>query len=305
MSTFNLKKERIATQCVCCFSKDLKSSPAVLMPFVAHRTFGWEPVVIDESWGLVTLKSGNAYSICKSLYCNKCGLLFLDIRFSDNELTNLYKDYRGMEYTALREAYEPGYTKRNTNLNAGINYIEEIEKFLQPYLTLPITILDWGGGTGINTPFRRSNKAFDIYDISNNKVIAGARKVSIVQAQAKKYSLVVCSNVLEHVPYPSDVLTQITKTMGDESVLYIEVPLENVVMSNDNDGNLQTLKKYWHEHINFFSENSLRLLVQSVGLEVIDLQRLQAASGGQAAYVFQVACRLKRNLASTNLDASR
>jgi hypothetical protein len=48
--TFKLKKERIATQCVCCGSENLKSSPAVLMPFVAHRTFGWKPAVIDKSW---------------------------------------------------------------------------------------------------------------------------------------------------------------------------------------------------------------------------------------------------------------
>ena len=44
--SFILKRERIAAQCVCCGSENLKSSPAVIMPFVAHRTFGWEPVFI-------------------------------------------------------------------------------------------------------------------------------------------------------------------------------------------------------------------------------------------------------------------
>ena len=43
----NIKRERIATCCVCCGSDVLKSEPAVLMPFVAHRTFGWYPIVID------------------------------------------------------------------------------------------------------------------------------------------------------------------------------------------------------------------------------------------------------------------
>ncbi|CAM8369093.1 Methyltransferase domain containing protein [Candidatus Methylopumilus planktonicus] len=291
--SFTLNKERIATQCVCCGSQYLKSSPAVLMPFVAHRTFDWAPVVIDESWGLATIKSGNAYSICKSLYCNDCGFLFLDIRFSDSELSNLYRDYRGKEYNSLRESYEPGYTKRNDNLNAGIGYIEDIEKFLQPYLNFPITILDWGGDTGKNTPFKNNNEAFDIYDISNKDVLAGARRVSKKEAQSKKYKLIVCSNVLEHVPYPSDLLTDITKAMNNKSVLYIEVPLENVVLNNKSD--LHALKKHWHEHINFYSEKSLRLLAQNVGLEVIDLKRLQATAGGQSGYLFQVACRLKSN----------
>ena len=55
-----LRRERIATQCVCCGGTRLKSAPAVLMPFISHRAFGWEPVVIDESWGLKTIRSGTA-----------------------------------------------------------------------------------------------------------------------------------------------------------------------------------------------------------------------------------------------------
>lgn len=291
--TFILKRGRIATQCVCCGSKTLKSSPAVLMPFVAHRTFGWEPVTIDESWGLSTIRNGHAYSICKSLYCSDCGFLFLDIRFSESELSKLYDGYRGEEYNALRESYEHGYKLRNVSLNAGIGYIQDIEDFLQPHLSFPISILDWGGDTGKNTPFKNKNEAFDIYDISNKNVIEGARIVSKSEAHSKKYSLIVCSNVLEHVPYPSDLLFEITKAMNKESVLYIEVPLENVVLNNKND--LHLLKKHWHEHINFYSEKSLYSLVQNVGLEVKDLKRLQATAGGRSSYLFQVACKLKLN----------
>ena len=44
---FNI--ERIATQCVCCGSEKLRNSPAVLIPFVSHRTFGWKPIEIDDS----------------------------------------------------------------------------------------------------------------------------------------------------------------------------------------------------------------------------------------------------------------
>lgn len=139
-----LKKERVATRCLCCGIVKLKKSPSILMPFVAHRAFDWQPVVIDKTWGLKTIKNGNAYSICKSLYCQECQFLFLDIRFSDNELSNLYNDYRGLEYTSLRELYEPGYSKRNEMLNAGIENIKDIEDFLIPILKLPVSILDWG-----------------------------------------------------------------------------------------------------------------------------------------------------------------
>ena len=64
------------------------------MPFISHRAFNWRPVVIDETWGLNSIKKGNAYSLCNSLFCKRCGFLFLDIRFSDDELSRLYENYR-------------------------------------------------------------------------------------------------------------------------------------------------------------------------------------------------------------------
>jgi len=288
--TTKLIKERIATRCVCCKSENLSSSPAVLMPFVAHRVFGWEPVVIDDTWGLRTIKHGNAYSICNSLFCNDCRFLFLDIRFSEEELSKLYQDYRGQQYTELREYYEPGYADRNESIKAGCDYIHEVENFLRPYLTFPLTILDWGGDTGKNTPFRTNCRSLDIYDISSKAVEEGATLLSKNEVQSKKYSLIVCSNVLEHVSFPSESLSEIILGMGSKSLLYIEVPLENVLIDNESSPHLY--KRHWHEHVNFYSELSLRRLVQSAGLTLIDLKRLKTTVNGNPVHLFQVACRL-------------
>ncbi len=205
------------------------------MPFVADRIFGWRATVIDESWGLATIRPGNAYSLCESLQCVNYGHLFLDIWFSDDELSRLYEDYRGEQYNALREYYEPGYTQRNALLNAGIEYIPDIEDFLKPYLDLPVSILDWGGDTGENTPFQAQCSKFDIYDISNKEPISGACIVSKEEAQLNKYQLIVCSNVLEHLPYPSDMLAEITQIMQPDSILYIEVPFEDIMKNNTAD----------------------------------------------------------------------
>ncbi len=92
------RSERIAQYCPCCLSDQHTKSAAVLMPFVSHRALGWRPVRIDESWGLDTIPSGNAYSLCNSVQCKACGALFLDIRFSDIEMGSLYHEYRGEDF---------------------------------------------------------------------------------------------------------------------------------------------------------------------------------------------------------------
>jgi len=285
-----LKRERVAQQCVCCGSSDLDSSIAVLMPFLADRIFGWSPTEINEEWGLKSIPSGMAYSICKSLYCLSCNFLFLDIRFSDAELGKLYADYRGDSYNSQREHYEPGYSSRNDALNAGIEYIPEIEKFLKPWLNSPITLLDWGGDTGKNTPFKNTASTLDIYDISNKDCIPGAKIVTKEQAKSQNYSLIICSNVLEHVPYPSDLLFDIKGSMDGNSILYLEVPLEDLIKDEKNNPHLK--KRHWHEHINFYSETSLRSLIQNCGLEVLELKILQATAGNKAVNLYMVACKL-------------
>jgi hypothetical protein len=283
--------ERIARACVCCESKQIKSSPAVLMPFVAHRALGWEPVVIDESWGLSTIKNGNAYSVCRSLWCTECGLLFLDIRFSPTELAQLYNDYRGEQYTSLREFYEPGYAVRNAALQPELNYVDRIEAFLAPHLKAPLSILDWGGDTGKNTPFKDQSEVFDIHDISSKDPVDGAKIVSRVEAFSRRYRLVVCSNVLEHIPYPANLLNDLKNTMDADSILYIDVPFEGLMRSHESD--LHRLKKHWHEHVNFFSEKSLLKLLTLSGFEIVASATLRVCAAGVDLCICQFACKLR------------
>ena len=262
------------------------------MPFVAHRIFGWKPIEIDESWGLKTIKHGMGYSICNSLCCSNCGLLFLDMRFSDSELSALYHEYRGVAYTELRENYEPGYEARNYLLNFEIEYINKIEEFLRPHLTTPLRILDWGGDTGKNTPFRHANDILHVFDISSKPVVAGAIAVDKKIAFGTVYNLIICSNVLEHVPYPSDIIIDIKRCMNKETILYVEVPYEDIIRVNDANNDNASLKKHWHEHINFYTEDSLRYLLCGCGFKIIQLRTLSVSVGGSAASIFQMACKL-------------
>ena len=288
--------DHVASHCVCCGSADLHRCPAVLMPFIAHRIYQWAPVVIDESWGLNTIATGHAYSLCHSLLCQDCHLLFLDIRFSDAELSRLYQNYRGDEYTALRERYEPGYKERNDGLIQGINYLDAVEAFLAPHLPESIALLDWGGDSGINTPFKHDEaNSIHLYDISGAETIGRIKKVSRQTATQNVYDLVVCSNVMEHVPYPKDLLEDIKSVMQPSTVLYIEVPRENLVRDYSDSSALLGKKRHWHEHINFFSERALMALLNGAGLSVLSFKIHEIYSEGNLHSQFMVACITKEH----------
>ncbi|MER1939718.1 class I SAM-dependent methyltransferase [Castellaniella sp. FW104-16D08] len=291
MGTNLQNNERIATACVCCGSKELSSAPAVLMPFVAHRALGWPPVFIDESWGLNTVKKGYAYTICRSLHCNHCGFLFLDIRFSDREMSNLYGGYRDEEYVRLREFYEPGYRLRNEELKKRAGYLVIVDDFIKLHLSCdhpPPRVLDWGGGTGCNSPLAAIRSKLDIYDISGDDPISGAYAVTLAQAQNCEYDLVSCCQVLEHVPYPADILQRIMTCMSDSTLLYIDVPFEGI-MNNPEKCMIQ--KRHWHEHINFYSVESIRKLLDSVGLSLIGVDVRVERVGESKISLLQVVAR--------------
>jgi hypothetical protein len=293
--------DRIAQRCVCCDSIDLKKSPAILLPFITHRLWGYASLEITDEWGLEKygIRNGPTYTRCNSLLCTECFHLFLDLRFDDNELQNLYKKYREKEYTELREMYEPGYTQRNSKYLLGYNYLQHVETFLKPWLKTDqisniLDILDWGGGPGNNTPFYSQCRSLHIYDISDNFVLPKVKKVNKTQLYDFDYGLIICSNVLEHTPYPKNTLNEIKACMGKDSILYIELPYEDYVrktLEKNNLSNLHINKRHWHEHISFFNPTSLRKLVCSSGLELLDVRKLKI-SGQISTYIFQVVCKL-------------
>jgi hypothetical protein len=288
------RAERTARFCPFCFADDCARSPAVLMPFVADRALGWAPTVIDESWGLNTIPAGRAYSICNSVQCGQCGGLFLDIRFTDDELGRLYRDYRGADYTALRERYEPDYRARNDALKAGVPYLAKIEAFLRPHVPMPVRVLDWGGDTGKNSPFQAEASTFHIHDISRMEPVAGASFVERHQIDPDAYDLIVCSNVLEHIPHPLDLLDDIVACMGEHTLFYLEVPYEAFMLHNQANPDRLAAKRHWHEHVNFFTQASLERLCVHAGLEVIESALLPVPEPPSEWHLFQLACRWVR-----------
>jgi hypothetical protein len=261
------------------------------MPFVAKRIFDYEPVMITEEWGIRDLQLGMSYSVCNTLQCISCGALFLDIRFSDMEMSALYAGYRNEEYTRLRDFYEPGYKKTNEHYSGRSSYIGQIEEFLSSFIPEAPFILDWGGDDGINTPLKETAGAVHIYDISNKPALPGTLAVDLAMVKCNKYDLIICSNVFEHIPYPKDMLTEIVSVMNKETLFYLEVPYEELMRTHARSKDIHTLKRHWHEHINFFSEESLLIMLEQAGLQVLEMKIIPVSLGWRDTCVFALVCR--------------
>ncbi len=283
-----VSREPIATSCICCASQDLGRSPAVLMPFVAYRVFGHQPVEITPEWGLRDLRQGMAYTLCNSLQCQECGVLFLDYRFTDLQMNALYQNYRDATYNAQRIGFEPGYAEVVAHYHQRADYIAEVEGWLAPHLPPDPKVLDWGGDSGINSPFLNRASLLHVYDISGVEAVPGASRISTDYLGQQTYDLVVCSEVLEHVPSPFDLLQQLLPVLEPQTLLYIEVPHEALMRQNPGSRKLATLKRHWHEHVNFYTEEGLCRMLERSGLEVVNCLHLPVDIGWAQSEVLGV-----------------
>lgn len=284
---------KIATSCPCCSGTRIDRSPAVLAPFVAERVFGWVPAVVTAEWGLRDIPEGHAASICNGCLCLDCTFLFLDMRFDDEEMAALYADYRGPAYRAARERYEPGYGRRNDLLHEQTDHLRETEAFLAGHLPARPAVLDWGGDTGLNTPFCGRARTHHVYDISGKGgLFPGAESVDEAASLRESYDLVVSAQVLEHVPAPLDLLLAMKARMAPHTILYVETPHENLVRLVDEPRVRLSGKRHWHEHINFFTEPALDALLARAGLEPIERISIRTLDGGADRHVFMLTARL-------------
>ncbi len=81
--------------------------------------------------------------------------------------------------------------------------------------------------------------------------------------------------------------------MGPETVLWLEVPYEDVLRFASDPAQAYRSKRHWHEHVNFFTPRSLAALIERVGLEVVDESEFTISSGGCVAGAIGLVCRLK------------
>lgn len=272
-------KRNSASSCVVCGSPDCNSAPAVVTPFIAERVYG------------------GTTSGTRLLTCRACGFGFFELRYSDEEMHRLYADYRGPEYVRQRNKFEPWYTEKlNNSLFQDKAMIARRQAALlavvdsyRPGLSKTCSaVLDYGGDDGkiIEGIMPQAEKY--VYDISNTPVKPGLHVAP--EAGLVGYDLIICSNVLEHTPFPHETLKDIDRHARHGSVVYIEVPLErpNGLSLLARRSAQQTwllaarpalffatfgrgMLRHLHEHVNFWTTTAMEKLFASAGFNDISV----------------------------------
>ena len=146
-----------------------------------------------------------------------------------------------------------------------------------------------GGDSGINTPFVNKAEEIIIYDISGKETIDGVKFASYNEIIGKHFDLIVCRQVLEHTSYPDQILNEIRDFMDSDTLLYVDVPHELIMMNPRN--NRSVFKKHWHEHINYFSEVAIKVLFKKCHLDIIKLSSDKVNTHANHSNHFRVIAR--------------
>lgn len=280
------------TACPACFTVPNKHhSVAIIAPWVRELT-------------------GCNKRVTKYYCCNNCKSGWAGINYSSKELQNLYDDYRGSNYVAVRRKWEASYSSEfNSSINQGDIHMDLRRTQMHSLLTRnspefaseAVAVLDIGGGHGSLIPKWPKLKYKFVLDISGVDTEPGITRISQWSEvrDGQLLSLVMACGILEHLTSPKEFIDEINlqirnrRLMNSESFFYFEVPggvpLRKKFYIKFALATVMSLSpKLWRfydrisiknsgrfplriaEHLQFFSPEGLKVLVSASNLQFVD-----------------------------------
>jgi len=244
---------------------------------------------------------------CVYKVCQGCRSGWVDLLFSSEELDGIYREYRGDRYLRTRRRWEQSYSPNlNESLDNGAGIFKKrkselervIHKIDPSFRETVRFVLDVGGGHGSLIPDWPSIQRRVVIDVSGSTTEPGVESIREWSQllQPHEIQLVLNCMVLEHLNNPREFLAKLredflTYSIFPESALfYFEVPqgvpdrdlmpikthfmrlvsrshytwslLDRLVVQNPRNWPLRIA-----EHIQFFTGEGLRCLLQDSGFE--------------------------------------
>ena len=151
----------------------------------------------------------------------------MGLRYSDQGMNALYRDYRGKRYAAVRNKWEGWYDNTYNQGHEDQSWIElraiAIREFLERFVALSdYHIVDVGGDTGqISTLL--GAKSVEVVEISDRNAEIETHSLGMEENVAKHNGLeiAVLAHVLEHV---SDPIATLKSLLDVYPIVYVELP---------------------------------------------------------------------------------
>lgn len=203
---------------------------------------------------------GEKAILLTSIACRTCGFICYSPRPEEKDIANKYQYLKSFtEDSRGREGYKLLASK--LDLKRAERIYGECSKYLARQ---KLNVLDYGGGDGkIMIPFVKKGHNCYLIDYDDHP-IDGVSKIAddINSCEVeRKYDLIVCSHVLEHVGDISGLIKALKEMLKPNGIIYAEVPQEIWAgLKIDTDP---------VTHINFFTLPSLKNLFFSNGFQII------------------------------------
>jgi SAM-dependent methyltransferase len=179
-------------------------------------------------------------------HCNKCDFIFLDEAFFVSE-----------------EKEKERYLKHQNSIeNKG--YVAMFEKFLGDIDKIKKNIktaLDFGSGPNdvLKQLLERKNIQTDVYDayFATEKIF-----------ENKKYDLITCTEVLEHINNPLETLKLLKKHLNNKGILAIMTLFHP---------DIEQFNSWWYitdeTHITFYNKTTFEIIAKKLGFNIIYLDQ--------------------------------
>lgn len=259
----------------------------------------------NNDWEVYCKVENNKYDL---LICRCCSLAKLSPMPTENELEHFYA-------TEYRKLYSKSEAVSKHTIQDEQNRADNILKIIKPYFEPreSICVLDIGCSAGVLLKnLYHLNSNIDAYGIEmndkyreyiiNNKIlnkenISNSDINTYYRTRENQFDFITIVHVLEHLHNPRITLESIFKLLNRGGKLYIEVPNIKTPYYN--------LKKQYFRiyHLYYFSDFTLRNLLESVGFKILVEQQIARTS--IAFICVKDSSELKKNFLNCNTTESK
>lgn len=203
------------------------------------------------------------------LECDSCGLVFLsDFNHIDDsfyEESNMNIDITNTIQQWIKETDEDDSRRFKFIKNSIINS----------------SLLDFGSGAG-GFLTKAKDVCVDVTGLELDKRVKEfydengiGYENSIEKLKENSYDIITMFHVLEHLPDPINILTQLSKSLKENGSVIIEVPNANDALITVYDNDAFQNFTYWSCHLFLFTERTLKEVCQKAGFKVEFIKYIQ------------------------------